>query len=116
MRVSGAGHLILPSAGMGNSVEVIRMARELNPTIHVVARAAYLRDLPELTNAGADAVFAGEGEVALAFTEAILRQLGATPEQIDRERDRARTELFGKSPDIDVSTGNATHHAGTAGS
>ncbi|MGH7456084.1 MAG: hypothetical protein ACRENG_32320, partial [bacterium] len=33
--------------------------------------------------------------VALAMTEFILRQLGATPEQIDHERDRIRAELFG---------------------
>jgi CPA2 family monovalent cation:H+ antiporter-2 len=105
--VSGAGHLILASAGMGNSAEVIRMARDLNPAIRVVARAAYLRDLPELKKAGADAVFTGEGEVALAFTEAILQELGATPEQIDRERDRAHTELFGESLDGDVPIANA---------
>ena len=31
---------------------------------------------------------------ALAMTEAVLRQLGATPEQVDRESDRVRGELF----------------------
>ena len=36
---------------------------------------------------------AGEGEVAVTMTELILRQLGATPEQIDRERERSRAEL-----------------------
>ena len=35
----------------------------------------------------------GEGEVALAFTEAILENLGATPEQIQRERARVHAEL-----------------------
>ena len=35
--------------------------------------------------------------MALALTEAILHRLGATPEQIDRERDRAHNELFGES-------------------
>ena len=30
-------------------------------------------------------MFSGEGEVALSMTEFLLRQLGATPEQIDRE-------------------------------
>jgi CPA2 family monovalent cation:H+ antiporter-2 len=95
---SGAGSLILTSAGMGSSAEVIRMARELNPGIRVLARAAYLRDLPALRKAGADAVFTGEGEVALALTEAILHRLGATPEQIDHERERAHTELFGETP------------------
>jgi CPA2 family monovalent cation:H+ antiporter-2 len=43
-------------------------------------------------------VFSGEGEVALALTEAILRRLGATPEQIDRERDRVRLDLAGGHP------------------
>jgi voltage-gated potassium channel Kch len=74
---------------------VIRLARELNPEIRVVARASYLRELPLLRKAGADAVFAGEGEVALTMTEHLLRQLGASGEQIDRERDRIRSELFG---------------------
>jgi CPA2 family monovalent cation:H+ antiporter-2 len=95
---SGAGSLILTSAGMGSSAEVIRMARELNPGLRVLARAAYLRDLPALRKAGADAVFTGEGEVALALTEAILHRLGATPEQIDHERERAHTELFAETP------------------
>ena len=43
---------------------------------------------------GAEQVFAGEGEVALAMTEAVLRRLGATPDQIDRERARVREELM----------------------
>ena len=45
-------------------------------------------------DAGADEVFAGEGEVVLAMTGSILRELGATPEQMDEERERIRTELF----------------------
>jgi CPA2 family monovalent cation:H+ antiporter-2 len=57
-------------------------------------RELYLRDVPPLRAAGAEQVFAGEGEVALAMTEAVLRRLGATPDQIDRERDRVRAELF----------------------
>ncbi len=103
--VGNADTLILTSAGMGNASEVIRMARESSPGIHVLARAQYLRDLPDLTNAGADQVFTGEGEVALSLTESILDRLGATAEQIDRERDRAHRELFGKQ------TADAPSHA-----
>jgi CPA2 family monovalent cation:H+ antiporter-2 len=95
--VATAGSLILTSAGMPNSANVIRAARELNPRIRVLARAAYLRDLPILQGAGADTVYTGEGEVALAFIENVLERLGATPEQIDRERARAHEELFGKA-------------------
>ncbi len=88
-----AGTLILGSAGMANSADVIRTARAINPHVKVLARASYLRDVPLLKQAGANSVYSGEGEVALAFIEDILDGLGATPEQIDRERARAHDEL-----------------------
>jgi monovalent cation:H+ antiporter-2, CPA2 family len=87
--------LILSTAGMPNSEELIRIVREFNPRIRVFARSVHLREAAALRRAGADVVFSGEGEVALAMTEFMLRQLGATPEQMDRERDRIRHELFG---------------------
>ena len=93
--VPRAASLILGSAGMANSAEVIRNARTLNPAIRVLARASYLRDVPSLKEAGANRVYSGEGEVALAFIEDILDSLGATAEQIDRERARAHEELSG---------------------
>lgn len=86
---------ILSSAGMHDSEEAIRMARAVNPRIQVFARANYLRELPALRHHGANAVFSGEGEVALAMAEFILRRLGASAEQIDRQRDRVREEVFG---------------------
>jgi len=93
--VENAVALVLSSAGMQGSEEVIRLARELNPAIRIIARANYLRDVPALKSVGADEVFSGEGEVALNMTDMILEYLGATPEQIDRERERIRTELYG---------------------
>jgi CPA2 family monovalent cation:H+ antiporter-2 len=96
--VAGADSLILSAAGMRGSEEVIRLARELNPDVRIFARSAYVRERPALRRAGADRVFSGEGEVALALTEAILRGLGATAEQIDRERERVRADLFGRPP------------------
>ena len=90
-----AGNLILGSARMANAAEVIRTARGLNAHVRVLAGAPYLRDVGPLKEAGANRVYAGEGEVALAFIEDILEHLGATPEQIDRERARAHDELAG---------------------
>jgi CPA2 family monovalent cation:H+ antiporter-2 len=91
--VETAVALILTSAGMQGSEEVIRESRNLNPKLRIIVRSAYLRDIPALRRAGADAVFSGEGEIALNMTEHMLRILGATDEQIDRERERVRTEL-----------------------
>jgi CPA2 family monovalent cation:H+ antiporter-2 len=93
--IGAAGSLVLTSAGMAHGTDVIRMARRLNPRIRILARAQYLRDLPSLSEAGADSAYSGEGEVALAFIEDILDVLGASAEQIDRERARAHDELAG---------------------
>lgn len=106
--VKNAVSFIISTAGMRGSAEVIRLAKELNPKIRILARAAYLRELPALRQAGADVVFSGEGEVALTMMEFILRQLGATPEQIDRERDRIREDLFGG--DLSVEPAALSHN------
>jgi CPA2 family monovalent cation:H+ antiporter-2 len=92
--VDRAAALLLTASGLHNAQEIIRLARELNPKIRVLVRCAYLRDIPALHKAGADRAVAGEGEVALALTESVLRDLGAVPEQIDRERERVRADLF----------------------
>jgi CPA2 family monovalent cation:H+ antiporter-2 len=88
-----ASTLIVSGADTG-SPGIIQCARSINPTAHIFVRSAYLRDVPPLRQAGAEQVFAGEAEVALAMTEAVLRRLGATPDQIDRERARVREELM----------------------
>jgi CPA2 family monovalent cation:H+ antiporter-2 len=76
------------------AAEIIRIARRINLGLRVLARSNYLKDTAKMRAAGADEVFAGEGEVALAMTEYILGLLGATPEQIDRERQRVHDEVF----------------------
>jgi CPA2 family monovalent cation:H+ antiporter-2 len=89
--------LILSSSTIVGASEVMRIARELNPKVVIFARSHYLSELTELQKAGANAVFSDEGEVALAMTEFLLRQLGASSEQIDRERARFRSEFFGET-------------------
>jgi len=87
---------IISASNVPYGAEAIRLAKELNPELRVLARSSYLREIPALRQAGADAVFTGEGEVALAMTEFILHRLGATSEQIDRERAHIREDLFGR--------------------
>ena len=91
--VTKAASMILSSSGSAAMTEAIRLAREINPRIHIVARADFLRDIEGMRNAGAHEVFAGEGEVALAMTDSILRHLGSTPDQLDEARDWIRSKL-----------------------
>jgi CPA2 family monovalent cation:H+ antiporter-2 len=81
---------------MHGSAEAVRWARELNPRVRVLARSTYLRDTASLRAAGADDVFSGEAEVALTMALHLLQHLGATPEQIDRERERVHRDLIGE--------------------
>jgi CPA2 family monovalent cation:H+ antiporter-2 len=92
--MSKAFALILSSSNLKGSEEVIRIARELNPKIYVFARSNYLSEVPKLRKVGADAVFSAEGEIALSMTGCILEHMGATPEQIERERERIHSEMF----------------------
>jgi CPA2 family monovalent cation:H+ antiporter-2 len=103
-----AGTLILSSSNLTGSAEVIRLARQMNPKIRVLARVGYVAELKAIKQAGADVVFSGEGEVSLALTTAVLRQLGAGGEQIDRERERVRKELV----DLQTSDEGAATPAG----
>ena len=91
--IGRADNFIVSIAGLPGVEEAFKTARALNPSVQILARANYLREVPPLRSAGADVVVSGEGEVALGFTEAILERLGATPEQIDRERARVHAEL-----------------------
>jgi monovalent cation:H+ antiporter-2, CPA2 family len=95
--VPNAGTLILSSSNTAGNAEVIRLAKELNPKIRVLARTTYVSEVHEVKRAGADVVFPAEGEIALALAVAVLRDLGASGEQIDRERERVYRELMAKT-------------------
>ncbi|XXT24532.1 cation:proton antiporter [Sorangium sp. So ce429] len=91
--VGSADSLLFTSAGApGNGV--IEQAKGVNPKLFVLARAFYLREVSVLQKAGADVVVTGEAEVAFSMTERLLVRLGATAEQVERERERVRSELF----------------------
>ena len=69
---------------------------ELNPRVRVLARSAYLRGLDALHEAGADAVFSGEGEVALAFIEDILAGSAPRPSRSTASATARTRELFAR--------------------
>lgn len=95
-QAGAAGAISLIFAASGTVAEgVIRAAKEVNPNIKILARSSYLREIPLAKKAGANVVVAAEAEVALAMTEHLLTELGATAEQFDRERERVRRELVG---------------------
>jgi CPA2 family monovalent cation:H+ antiporter-2 len=92
--VLSATALILSAHGSPESTEIVKAARQLNPGIQVLVRSAFLSETGAMRRAGADEVFSAEAEVAMAMTEFMLRNLGATPDQIESEGTRARKALY----------------------
>lgn len=94
-RIAEAKTIILTSSSIHAREEVIRNARALNPHIKILARTMFIKELVSLQKSGVENVFCGEGEVALAFIEEILKNFGSTAEQIELERARVRKEIMG---------------------
>ncbi len=74
---------------------IIAAARSLNPHVRIYARSTYVREVQASKQAGADVVVSAEVEVALALAEHLMVELGATPDQLDRSRQKTREELAG---------------------
>ncbi len=77
--------------------DIADAARQLNPKIAVMAYTTYIRNAKMLRSQGAETVFSGEEEVALSMASFTLRSLGATEEQVARERQANRARLAGES-------------------
>ena len=96
--ITGVRNLIVSARNVEGLSDIVRRAREFNPELRVLARGDYVSEAPTLRAAGATRVVTDECEVALGFLELILRHLGATAEQVDRERDKLRSQLQGPPP------------------
>lgn len=89
---------IIVTSSAAPASAIAASAREINPDIAVMAYTTYIREARGLRQAGAETVFSGEEEVALSMTSHLLRSLGATEEQIMRERQKTRQRLAGGKP------------------
>ncbi len=92
-QLEAAAGLVI-SSSTAEAAGIIKAARALNPALRILTRATYLTEADALKKAGANAIFTSEGEIALSMSDFLMEQLGATDEQIDRERERVRKDLF----------------------
>ena len=77
--VGDAGTFILSVSGLRGAEEVIRLAWEINPRIHILARTRTQPKSPWCAGPAPISCSSGEGEVALAMTESVLADLGRYP-------------------------------------
>ncbi|MTJ92258.1 MAG: sodium:proton exchanger [Desulfovibrio sp.] len=84
--------LLLTSASIPAG-EVTHIARAVNPHARILAHTAFVSGAKALRDAGVDAVFSGEREVALAMAEYLLRSAGAPEAYVQSELERVREKL-----------------------
>jgi CPA2 family monovalent cation:H+ antiporter-2 len=82
------------SADMEDVADMIKQALELNPDLRVLARCAHLREAAALQNAGADFVVAGEAEVGVAMTEAVVSLGDIQGNDAETRRSAVRRQLY----------------------
>ena len=84
---------LIISSSSAPSPEIVEVARSINPDMRILVHTTYLSVAETLKSEGASAVFSGEREVAVAMTEYLMRDFGATDEQIDKERRKLRESM-----------------------
>ena len=63
---------------------MVRVARGLNPRIHIIARTRYVVEMPELTRLGADVVIPEEFETSIEIFARVLAHYGVPRADIER--------------------------------
>ncbi|MGV3774072.1 MAG: cation:proton antiporter [Verrucomicrobiales bacterium] len=82
------------SADIADSADIIKQALELNPKLRVLARCSHLRDAAALRNAGAEFVAAGEAEVGVVLTDAIISPGESSNDKALGRRAAIRRQLY----------------------
>ena len=73
---------------------MVRVARGLNPTMHIIARTRYVVEIPELVRLGANDVIPEEFETSIEIFARVLAQYGVSRQEVDRLEDQIRASHY----------------------
>ena len=88
-----ADYLLVTIPDVLTRAAVILTARELNPELHVFARARYLQERVWLEEVGATGICIEEAETAIGLAILLLREVGGDGDRIQKEIQRIRGEF-----------------------
>lgn len=89
---------------------VVRVARRLNPRLHIIARTRYVVEIPELIRLGADDVIPEEFETSIEIFARVLAHYGVGRADVDHLVDQIRASHYealrgGHSPSLGAVAG-----------
>lgn len=91
--IKKADYLLITIPDVLTRTTVILTAKELNPELHVFARARYLEERAWLEEIGAADICIEEAETAIGLAILLLREVGADGDRIQKEIQKIRAEL-----------------------
>jgi CPA2 family monovalent cation:H+ antiporter-2 len=74
-RLEEAKLLVITIPKLETSLKIIQFAREINPLIHIIARAHYVEDKASLKEAGVNYICCEEEDVAASFNRSVLSMI-----------------------------------------
>src|SRR5207244_12903046 len=73
---------------------MVRIARGINPGVHIIARTRYVVEIPELLRLGANDVIPEEVETSIEIFARVLAHYGVEPREIDRLVEQIRASHY----------------------
>ena len=73
---------------------MVRVARSLNPGVHIIARTRYIVEIPELERLGANDVIPEEFETSIEIFSRVLDHYHVDPAEVDRLVDQIRASHY----------------------
>jgi CPA2 family monovalent cation:H+ antiporter-2 len=84
LAVDRARLLVIAISDPSATRRMVRVARDLNPRLHIIARTRYVVEIPELTRLGANIVIPEEFETSIEIFARVLAHYNVAREDIDR--------------------------------
>jgi CPA2 family monovalent cation:H+ antiporter-2 len=84
LAVERARLLVIAISDPSATRRMVRVARALNPTLHIIARTRYVVEIPELTRLGANVVIPEEFETSIEIFARVLAHYNVPRDEIDR--------------------------------
>lgn len=92
--VASAKMLVIADDGVSVAHRTVSVARQLNPTMRIVARTGLISDAHHLSDAGADVVIADELESIVQVFGEVLHDYRVSAEQIENYEELARRDGY----------------------
>jgi CPA2 family monovalent cation:H+ antiporter-2 len=92
--VARARMLVIAISDPAATRRMVRVARSLNPTLHIIARTRYVVEIPELVRLGANDVIPEEFETSIEIFARVLSHYGVARAEVDRLVDQIRASQY----------------------